>query len=85
MTTANPACGAYCEGRNTPLVARNGRGVVDANNVYSNNVLYGGAGPRTFDADVAYFSFANNRITDPLFISPGTGNFALQSTSPAFG
>jgi parallel beta-helix repeat protein len=85
MTAANPACGIRCGGRNAPLVAGNGRGVVDANNVYSNNVLYGGAGPRTFDADVGYFSAVNNRITDPLLVSPATGNFALQSTSPAFG
>jgi parallel beta-helix repeat protein len=85
MTVANAACGSYCGGRNAPLLAGNGRGVVSANNVYSNNLLYGGRGPKTFDADVDYFSSANNKITDPLFISPSTGNFALQSTSPAVG
>jgi hypothetical protein len=37
---------SFCGNRNAPLVAGNGRGIVDANNTYSNNILYGGVGPR---------------------------------------
>jgi hypothetical protein len=59
--------------------------VLYANNTYSNNILYGGVGPRLYDADIRYFSAANNRITNPLLMSPATGNFALQPMSPAVG
>jgi parallel beta-helix repeat protein len=85
LTVANPTCGTTCGGRNAPLVAGNGKGVVDANNTYSNNILYGGVGPQMFDADVRYFSVANNKIMSPLLAGPTTGNFALQPMSPAVG
>lgn len=84
LTAANPAC-ATCGARNAPLVAGNGRGVVDANNTYFNNILYGGVGQKIFDTDVQYFSIANNKVASPLLVSPSAGNFALQPMSPAIG
>lgn len=71
-------------GLNTSLVAGNGRGVVDANNTYSNNVLFGGVAPMIFDADIGYYKAANQRLLDPKFAS-APANFALQSVSPAIG
>ncbi len=88
------AADAYCGGTNAPLVAGDGAGIVDSNNSYANNVLYGGLGVQLFDADVNYFSCSNNKCdTNPLFVSvsagtntapwiPGDDNFALQASSP---
>jgi parallel beta-helix repeat protein len=86
LTDSDPACGSYCGGRNTPFIGGNGRGVTDKNNLYMNNVLYGGRGVQMFDNDANSFSCAYNKCdTDPQFVDPGSGNFALKSTSPAVG
>jgi hypothetical protein len=86
MTAADPSCGQFCGARNAPLVAGNGDGVTDVNNTYSDNVTFGGLGVMLFDNDTTYFSCSNNQCnTNPLFVSPSTDNFALQSKSPAIG
>jgi parallel beta-helix repeat protein len=86
MSTNNAACGQYCGGRNSPLVAGDGAGVTSSNNTYSHNVLFGGLGVQLFDADVNYFSCSSNKCaTDPQLINPTKTNFAIQLTSPAVG
>jgi hypothetical protein len=75
-----------CGGRNAPLVAGNGAGIIDSNNSYQHNVLYGGNGVQLFDNDVSTFSCSNNKCsTNPMLASPATNNYAIQSTSPAIG
>lgn len=86
-TVNNPAQCSFCGGRNYPLVAGDGRGVVDINNTYTSNLLFGGLGngqPALFQNDVNYFSTLNNKTnTDPSFVSLGSLNFALNGGSPA--
>ena len=64
-----------------------------AGNVYTNNafslqatnfVKWSSIGKSTYSSlDTAYGSAMNNIQTDPLLTNPGTGDFTLQSTSPA--
>lgn len=80
----DPNCGQFCGGRNSPLVAGDGRGVTDTNNVYINNVLFGGKGVQLFNNDTNYFSTGNNLVAnDPKFQNPQAGDLTLQSGSPA--
>ena len=86
LTAANPSCGRYCGNRNAPILAGDAIGVTDKNITWSNNVTYGGIGVSLFDNDARapYFSCNNNRCnTNPLLVNPASGNFALQSGSPA--
>jgi serralysin len=86
LTAANPSCGRYCGNRNAPILAGNAGDVIDKNITWSNNVTYGGIGVSLFDNDarVPYFSCNNNRCnTNPLLVNLASGNFALQSGSPA--
>jgi serralysin len=86
MTAANTSCGTYCGDRNVPFLAGNGGGIVDSNNTFSYNVLYGGDGVQLFNADSSNFSCGSNKCSaNPLFNNPTGGNFGLQSTSPAIG
>ena len=96
VTAANPSCGLFCGHNNIPLIAGNAGSVVDTNNTYLNNVLYGGVGvgPLThgstgvglYNNDLTYFSCSNNKCnTNPLLVNPGAGNFAVQAGSPAIG
>jgi parallel beta-helix repeat protein len=86
MSANNAACGQYCGGRNSPLVAGDTAGFVDNNNTYSHNVVVGGAGVQLFANDVNYFTCSSNKCsTDPQLINPTKANFAIQLTSPAVG
>ena len=86
MTQANPSCGQYCGGRNSPFVAGDSRGVVDLNNTFIHNVTSGGAGIQLFANDVGYFSAAKNmNSATSLFTSPLSSNFTLLPTSSAVG
>ncbi len=85
-TAVNASCGQYCGSRNAPLIAGDSAGIVDSNNIYLHNVLYGGAGAQLFNADVDSFSCSNNKCaTDPMLVSPASDNFAIQPASPAVG
>jgi hypothetical protein len=81
---------------NAGFVGGNGAGVVDAGNVWTNNVSFGGTklniwgidpdltGNYMFDTDK--FSCASNKCgVNPLLSSTDSGNFALAGTSPAIG
>lgn len=87
----NPACPTsvrpFCGARNAPLVAGDGRGVVDVNNSYASNIINGGAlagQAALFSNDVGYWNCAVNLCaTDPAFVNPTSNNFALLTGSPA--
>jgi parallel beta-helix repeat protein len=82
MLAKSPAGG----GANAPLVAGDGAGIADMNNIYANNVTYGGLGVRLFDNDAKIFAPANNKTNaDPMLVAPSAGNFALRPSSPAIG
>lgn len=94
LTAANPNCGSFCGHNNLPLVAGNAGAIVDTNNIFLNNVFYGGVGTGVmtsgttglglYDNDVKYFSTANNKVnTNPLLSAPASGNFAVKTGSPA--
>lgn len=76
----------FCGGQNVPLAAGDGRGVVDVNNSYQHNTLFGGltnGQPALFGNDINYFSCLSNQCaTDPVFVNGPSNNFALQSGSP---
>jgi hypothetical protein len=80
----DPSC-SYCGGRNSPLVAGDGRGVTDTNNIYLHNVLFGGFGVQLFNNDVTAFSASDNLASNPLFKNPAAGDLTLQLASPAVG
>jgi parallel beta-helix repeat protein len=85
QTQANASC-EYCGDRNAPIVAGNGRGVVDTNITWVHNVTFGGDGVQLFDNDVGYFSAASNKTdTNPLFVDPASVDLKLQAASPARG
>ena len=77
---------SFCGSRNAPLVGGSGGFSADTGNVYSNNVFYGGRGVQMFDNDAQALSCTVNGCnSNPQFVSPLVGNFALQSASPAIG
>jgi serralysin len=97
LTAAKATCGgatpagvngvtSFCGSRNAPLVGGKDGFSADSNNTYSKNVLYGGRGVQMFDNDAGSFSCTGNKCnTNPRLVSPLSGNFALQSTSPVIG
>jgi parallel beta-helix repeat protein len=88
LTAVDAGCGRYCGGRNAPVVEGDVAGALDVNNIWSNNITYGGIGVTLLnnrDA-AAYFSCSNNSCNvNPLLIDPPSGNFALHPHSPAIG
>ncbi len=68
-------------------------GAGDSGPDFSNNVWYGGSSPKPFYSSGAYFNCSNfvngwpdaNSAcnVDPMLADPGTGNFTLQTSSPA--
>jgi parallel beta-helix repeat protein len=77
-TSASSDCG----NRNAPLVAGNGAGFTDTNNMYINNTLFGGDGVQLFNNDVNYFSSSDNDTTNnPLFVSVTAGTIGANTSS----
>jgi len=80
---------------NAAFVGGSSAGVTDAGNQWTNNISFGGtppfsAGPlgnAMFGNDTmsCTLGLINKCNVNPLLISPSTGNFALQTTSPAIG
>jgi hypothetical protein len=79
--------------RNTPNVTI--RPMVSSTVTWENNILYGSsnyANSLSWSPGTAAYNLyfggntgpgSNNLTSDPLFVSPSTGNFSLQSASPA--
>jgi parallel beta-helix repeat protein len=85
QSPANSKC-QYCGGSNAPLATGNVGSVVDLNNTYSHNILYGGIGVQLYDNDVTYFSNTPEQVgVDPHLVNPAGSNFALQPNSTAIG
>ena len=77
---------------NVAFLGGDSAGVTDANNVWLNNISFGGAPPwgwgpsgnAILNGDTVAFSCSANQCNvSPLLVNAAGGNFALQSSSPA--
>ncbi len=100
VTPANPGCSGQvsgttlCGANNVPLIAGSSAGITDSNNIFVNNITFGGVGAGElttgntglglYGSDIAAYSTASNKTnTNPMMTAPASANFALQAGSPA--